>query len=278
MSAPGTSGARTGLRMTDAWYRYPGSRSGSMEAIDLILEPRDVVGVVGANEAGKSTLALVASGLAPQTVGGELRGSVTIDGLDTRRARPHELAARCGIVFQSPATQLSRTAQTVYEEVAFGPRNLGATRDEIVAAVGEALERMGIADLAGRDPQRLSGGQAQLVAIASILAMRPHFLVLDEPTAQLDPQGTELVAEAIASLASAGSSILIAEQKTDLLERVCHRILVLASGRIVMEGPSADVLGDARLADRGVAPPSGVRLRRALEVSGLDPRLLGTAA
>ncbi len=109
----------------------------------------------------------------------------------------------------------------------------------------------------------------QLVSIAGLLAMRPRHLVLDEPTAQLDPAGTALVADALADLARRGTSILVTEQKTDLLARICSRVLVLDEGRAALAGPTRDVLGDPRLEAFGVPAPSPIRLRRALETAGL---------
>jgi energy-coupling factor transporter ATP-binding protein EcfA2 len=123
----------------------------------------------------------------------------------------------------------------------------------------------------------LSGGQAQLVVIASLLAMRPAHLVLDEPTAQLDPEGTRLVGEALRELAATGTALLIVEHKTDLLDALCSRILVLDAGRIVLDGDTARVLADAQLAQWGVEPPSPIRLARSLEASGLDPKLVAGA-
>jgi energy-coupling factor transporter ATP-binding protein EcfA2 len=190
----------------------------------------------------------------------------------------HRLAERIGIGFQNPATQLSQVAGTVFEEVAFGPMNLGIDRAEVIDRTWEALEAMRIDGLAERDPQRLSGGQQQLLAMAGLLAMRPEHLVLDEPTAQLDPAGTALVADAIGRLARGGTSILIAEQKTDLLADVAGEMIVLADGRIVLRGPASTVLADPRLDDIGVAPPSAVRLQRAVVAAGLDPALVAEPA
>jgi energy-coupling factor transporter ATP-binding protein EcfA2 len=189
----------------------------------------------------------------------------------------HRLSQRIGIGFQNPSTQLSQVAGTVFEEVAFGPMNLGLERDEIVERTWTALDLLRIGSLAERDPGRLSGGQQQLVAIAGLLAMRPAHLVLDEPTAQLDPAGTRLVGDAIARLASAGASILVAEQKTDLLAAVASRVVVLAGGRVALEGEADAVLGDARLPELGVAEPSAVRLRRAAVTAGIDPARLEVA-
>ena len=183
----------------------------------------------------------------------------------------HEFATRVGIGFQNPATQLSGVTGSVFEEVALGPMNLGVPRARDGERTNAALATLGIGHLSEREPRRLSGGQAQLVVIASLLAMRPGHLVLDEPTAQLDPEGTRLVGEAAAGLASTGTALLIAEHKTDLLDGLCTRVLVLDGGRIALEGPPDEVFGDARLGHCGVEPPSRVRLGRALPAAGLDP-------
>jgi energy-coupling factor transport system ATP-binding protein len=258
------------LRLSAVSYRYAGASRPVLDGIDLAVEAGMVVGVVGANEAGKSTLCLVAAGLAPATIGGRLEGSVMIGDLDTAAARPHELAQRCGILFQNPATQLSGTAATVWEEVAFAPRNLGLPLPEIAARVCDALEALGIGALAERDPGRLSGGEAQLVALAGVLALRPAFLVLDEPTSQLDPQGTRLVGAALAGLVAAtGAGVLIVEHKTDLLDRMADRVVVLAAGRLVAEGPAGETLADPRLDGWGVEPASRVRLARAAAAAGV---------
>jgi energy-coupling factor transport system ATP-binding protein len=259
------------LRLAAATYRYAGAARPSLHEIDLELAPGDLIGVVGPNDAGKSTLCLVAAGLAPATIQGELSGSVTIDALDTRSARPHELAQRAGILFQNPVTQLSGTSATVWEEIAFGPRNLGLALSEVIERVDEAADRLAIADLCARDPERLSGGQAQLVALASILAMRPAYLLLDEPTSQLDPQGTRLVGQALAGLAAGGETgILIVEHKTDLLDRLCASVLVIEQGRIARRGGAAEILADPGLPAAGVEPPARVRLMVAARAAGVD--------
>jgi energy-coupling factor transporter ATP-binding protein EcfA2 len=259
------------LQLSGVGYRYAGSQRPSLLDVDLELPDATVIGVAGASESGKTTLCLVASGLAPRTVGGRIRGTVRLDGEDVDSWPMHRLAERIGIGFQNPGTQLSQVADTVFEEVAFGPMNLGLPRDEVVARTWDALDALRIAELAERDPGRLSGGQQQLVATAGLLAMRPTHLVLDEPTAQLDPSGTRLVADAIARLAAAGASILVTEQKADLLAEVASRVVVLANGRVVRDGPTGEVLADPQLAELGVAPPSVVRLKAAVAAAGLDP-------
>jgi energy-coupling factor transport system ATP-binding protein len=252
------------LELTGATYRYAGYARPVIHDVDLRLDDGEIVGLVGANEAGKSTICLVASGLAPASIGGGLTGTLVIDGLPMAGRPVHDLAARVAIGFQDPATQRSGIAATVFEEVALGPMNLGLPASETIARAREALGLLRIGDLAGRDPSRLSGGQGQLVAIASLLAMRPRHVILDEPTAQLDPEGTRLVAEALRDLAAAGTALLVVEHRTDLLDGLCGRIAVVAGGRIVADGPTGTILGDPRLEGWGVEPPSRVRLARAL--------------
>src|SRR6187401_701616 len=217
-------------------YRYAGYARIVLHDIDLTLADGEIVGVVGANDAGKSTLCLVASGLAPGSIGGGLTGTVAIDGVSMAGKALHEFATRVGIGFQNPATQLSGVAGSVFEEVALGPMDLGLPARETVERTKAALATLGIEELAERAPRRLSGGQGQLVVLAALLAMRPPYLVLDEPTAQLDPEGTRLVGEALGRLAATGTGLLIAEHKTDLLADVCDRIVVIDGGRLVAAG------------------------------------------
>lgn len=260
-----------GLVLRGVRYRYAGTDRFALNGVDLVVGPGEVVGVTGPNDAGKSTLCLVAAGLAPGTIAGTLEGSVTVDGVETRDQQPYQHAQQAGVLFQNPATQLSGTNRYVWEEVAFGPRNLGLPLGEVVARVEAALAALHIEHLGERDPGRLSGGQAQLVALASVVAVGPPYLVLDEPTSQLDPQGTRLVGEALAAIARAGrTGIVLVEHKTDLLAALCSRVVVLDGGRSVREGPAAQVLAGAGLHELGVEPPSAVRLRAKLVAAGLN--------
>jgi energy-coupling factor transport system ATP-binding protein len=259
-------------------YRYAGYARPVLHDIDLELADGEIVGLVGANEAGKSTICLVASGLAPASIGGSLTGALTIDGEPTTGRPVYELAERVAIGFQNPATQRSGVTATVFEEIALGPMNLGLALPETVERTRQALALLRLEPLAERDPSRLSGGQSQLVAIASLLAMRPRHIVLDEPTAQLDPEGTRLVGDALRALAGSGTALLVAEHKTDVLDGLCDRVLVVDDGRIVLDGPAAAILADERLGDWGVEAPSRVRLTRTLVAEGLDPTPVLVAA
>jgi energy-coupling factor transport system ATP-binding protein len=266
------------LALTDVSYRYAGYANEVLHDVNLRLDDGEIVGVVGPNESGKSTLCLVSSGLAPASIGGSLRGTLTIDGLPTTGLATHELAERVVVGFQNPNTQRSGIAATVFEEIALGPMNLGLPVRETVERTREAIDRLRLEAIIRRDPQRLSGGQSQLVGIASLLAMRPRHVILDEPTAQLDPAGTQLVGAALRALADSGTSLLIAEHKTDLLDGLCTRIVAIDDGRIVLEGRTGTVFEDARLADLGVEPPSRVRLARAIGQEALTPEVVAAMA
>lgn len=267
------------LKLANVGYRYPGYATPVLHDIDLSLASGEIVGVVGANDAGKSTLCLVASGLAPGSIGGELTGDgLFIDGQPMAGRPLHELSTHVGIGFQNPATQLSSITGSVFEEVALGPMNLGLTQRETVDRTKHALATLGIEHLAERSPRRVSGGQAQLVVIASLLAMRPRHLILDEPTAQLDPESTRLVGAVLRELAATGTSLLIAEHRADLLDGLCQRVVVIEGGRIVADDAATTVLADPRLAAWGVDPPSRIRLARSLTARGLDPGLLDGSA
>lgn len=257
------------LTLAGVGYRYAGAQRPSLLDISLDLHDGTVVGLAGPSESGKTTLCLVASGLAPRTIGGQIRGHIRLNGADVDAWPMHQVAMRIGIGFQNPTNQLSGVTETVFEEVAFGPMNQGLPRDDVTERAWGALASLGIDDLAARDPRRLSGGQQQLVAIAGLMALRPDHLVLDEPTAQLDPAGTRLVGDALRRLADDGASILIAEQKTDLLAEIASEIVVLAEGQMALRGPTDEVVNDPRLAELGVAPPATVELRRALADAGV---------
>jgi energy-coupling factor transport system ATP-binding protein len=267
------------LELRRAGYRYAGDASPVLHDIDVELGDGEIVGLVGANDSGKSTLCLVASGLAPASIGGALTGDgVVIDGVSLAGLPLHELSSRVAIGFQNPATQISGVSGSVFEEVALGPMNLGLPRRETVERTRTAMALLGIADLAERSPRRLSGGQAQLVVIASLLAMRPRHLVLDEPTAQLDQEGTRLVGDALRGLAASGTAMLVVEHKTDVLEGLCDRVVVLEGGRVVADGAAGAVLEDPRLEAWGVDAPARVRLAHALVARGLDPALMSAGA
>jgi energy-coupling factor transporter ATP-binding protein EcfA2 len=258
----------------DLWYAYPPLAGAGPEwvlrGVSLQLGEGEIVGLMGPTGAGKSTLALALNGSVPQATGGQIRGEVRIEGLDSKRHPLAELAKRVGVVFQDPEAQFIQA--TVEAEVAFGPENLGLPVPEIEQRLTWALGLMGLSDFRDRSPAHLSGGEKQRVALAAVLAMRPRVLVLDEPTGSLDPRGREEVLDALRALCSEGTILLIS-QDSEILEDLADRILVLAGGQIVMEGDPDEVFGQIeRLAGLGLRPPELRELARCLN------RGLGTEA
>jgi energy-coupling factor transporter ATP-binding protein EcfA2 len=179
---------------------------------------------------------------------------------------------RVGLVLQNPFNQISGTRYTVREEIAFGLENLGVPPAEMPARIDAVLDATGIADLAERSPLKLSGGQMQRVALAAVLAMRPPILVLDEPTAQLDPVGSREVFAAVQALAARGeTTVVIIEHKLEWIGRFADRIIVLAGGALVADGPPAEVLADPRLHVWGVGATRYTRAARHAQSHGLWP-------
>ncbi len=257
------------LDITDLEIRYPGRREPSLRGIGLAVSAGERVAVAGRTGAGKSTLALAAAGFIPRVVRANVNGAVTIAGVDARTADAGQLLGRVGIVFATPANQLSSSKLTVREELAFGLENLGVPRADMDGRIDAVLERLRIGDLAEREPFSLSGGEQQRVAIASIIAMGTDILVLDEPTAQLDPAGTTSVADLIDGLARSGTTILCAEHAPTVLGRA-DRCLVLDDGRPVsLDRPGAALSAAGR--EVGLRPPTLVSLANVAGVaSGLE--------
>jgi len=229
---------RTVISFFDVCFSYhaAGKPLLALRSVSLEIAPGETVAVLGANGSGKSTLARLTNGLLlPDS------GTVTVDGFDTADGSlTREIRERVAIVLQHPDDQI--VATTVEDDVAFGPENLGRPRDEIRRRVDEALAAVGLVGLERREPHLLSGGQKQRLAIAGALAMQPEYLVLDEPTSMLDPEGRRDVAAVIERLGRSGRGILLVTH--DLAEAArADRVVVLDHGVIVFSGP-ADVLAE----------------------------------
>ncbi len=229
-------------------YTYPDGTE-ALCGVDLRLEEGERVALVGPNGAGKSTLLLHAVGLLPG------RGRVRVGGLNPDR-QPREVRRRAGLLFQDPDDQLFMP--TVAEDVAFGPLNLGLSREEAQARVDASLAAVGLEGVGGKLPQHLSLGQRRRAALATVLAMGCETLVLDEPTANLDPRGRRDLLELLASLN--GTTLLVATHDLEAVLDLCARTLLLSAGRIVADGPSAELLGDpALMANHGLEVPYRLR-------------------
>jgi energy-coupling factor transport system ATP-binding protein len=255
------------LVMERVTYRYEEAETDALAGVDLAVADGEWVGVVGPTGAGKSTLCLVAMGLAPHFFGGRLRGAVRVFGRDSRSMPVPERSADVGLLFQNPFTQVSGARERVDEEVGFGPECHGLAPAEVDERVAEALRLVGLEHLAARHPLDLSGGQLQRLALAGLLAMRPRLLLLDEPTSQLDPAGTEGIFAVLAALHARGTTIVIVEHRLEALCELCPRVVAMDEGRVLADGPPGEVFNDEAVAAR-VGAPEYARLARA---AGLPP-------
>jgi energy-coupling factor transport system ATP-binding protein len=255
------------VEIDDVVYTYrTGGDEPALDGVDLTVDRGEVVGITGPSDAGKSTLCRLVHGYVPNFFDGRLSGRATVDGTDVTDATIGELAETVGLLFENPFDQLTGAATTVFEEVSFGLENAGVPREALIDRVYDALERTGIDHLAGRAPRQLSGGQSQRLALASILAMEPDLLVLDEPTSQLDPQSTAEVFDLVTSVGDE-YTLLVVSQKLERLAPHLDRLVVLEAGRVRHEGPPGRVL-TADGIDRLVSVPTPVRIGRRL---GVDP-------
>ena len=226
-------------------YAYPtcpgqAEETWALRGLDLQVRRGEFLALMGPTGAGKSTLCLALNGLVPQHTGGRIRGRVLVEGRDTRRTSVAELSALVGVVFQDPDSQLFNA--TVEDEVVFGLESLGLPRPEIGQRLDWALQVVGLEGHRHRSPSHLSGGQKQRLAIASVLAMRPPLLVLDEPASALDPRGKVELAETLEWLRDQSSAtIILVEQDADLAARFADRVAVLVDGQVRMEGPPREV-------------------------------------
>ncbi len=250
------------LALRDVHYRYAEAEQEAILGVSLTVSAGEWVGIVGPTNAGKSTLCYLAMGLAPHFFGGRLRGEVSVLGVDSRQQTVAERSRRVGLLFQNPFTQISGARERVAEEVAFGPECHGLPADEVAVRVDEALRLVGLETLADRHPLDLSGGQLQRLALAALLAMRPELLLLDEPTSQLDPAGTGALFSVLRGLHQRGITILMVEQKLEAVGALCPRVVALAGGRVIADGPPGDTFEDPAVED-AVGLPAYARLARA---------------
>lgn len=250
------------LEFSRVSFRYPAGGE-VLREVSLVLHPGETLWLFGKLGAGASTLLLVAAGLAPALTGGELTGELLVLGgrWDTAEGR-EALAGRVGFVTATPYLQLSGIAETVFEEVAFAPANLGWERSRIAEAVPRALERLGVAHLAERSPETLSGGELQRVVIAAMLVLEPALWILDEPTSALDAAGRRVVADLLKAEAERGAAILIATEDVELGREVAREMVLLDSGSCVARDIPATLLGSELMWEIGAGSTDVAELTR----------------
>lgn len=243
------------ISVNDLTYQYPNTNHPSLKQISIEVRQGETLGILGANGSGKSTLCYALMGLIPHFYKGDYAGQVTVDGIRVASSHMGEMAQHAALVFQNPIHQFSGAKLTVEDEIAFGMENLGLER----AVMRERMEwvsgMLRITHLLQRNPYQLSGGQMQRVAIASVLALRPQVLILDEPTSQLDPLGTAEVFETLRTLQREGMTTVIVEHKSELLVDSCDKLCVLKDAQVqIVDRPSV-VFGHPDVLQWGIEVP-----------------------
>ena len=255
-------------------FRYPAQEQLALDGVDLTILPGEVTWLTGALGSGTSTLLLTLSGLAPRITGGVRTGAVECNGHDP--AERHPLVDGIAYLGAAPGLQLSGVAKCVRDEIAVGPMNLGWPRERIVAAVAEAMRRVGVSQLADRAPAALSGGETQRVLLAALLAAAPRVWLLDEPFSALDRSSRHTVGILLQELARAGATVVVSCEDADSMVDIADRLIVLQRGSVALDdAPHPLLAGDALLAagasTTDAATLAAVALFRA-------PRPISTAA
>ncbi|WP_227379301.1 ABC transporter ATP-binding protein [Haladaptatus halobius] len=259
------------IELTDITFQYGTQLDDeyAVKDIDFSIEEGQFVGITGQSEGGKATLCRLISGQIPHFYHGDLNGTITVEGVSSVESTVGELSKKIGFVFENPYNQLTGATSTVLEEVAFGLESNGLARDEIRNRARKSLAAIGVEDLADRNPMQLSGGQCQRVAIASVIAMQPNVMVLQQPTAQLDPEGTEEVIDVVGSMNDEGYTIVMVSQELERLIPHLDRLVVMDDGRIQLDGQPDDVLVQAIDEGLPVPVPDLVKISHRLRDAGV---------
>lgn len=256
------------VAMHDFSFSYEHSDAWQLSNVTIELAKGERLAIMGATGAGKSTLAMALNGLVPHHHEGQVSGEVIVEGLRTVD-HPHvDIVRKVGLVMQDPETQI--TGQTALADAAVGPANFGLPREVVIELATRSLELVGMGDLADRDTNRMSGGQKQRLVVAGVIAMNSDILVLDEPTSELDPQGTAELFALVRSLSADGDkTIVLIEHEAELIADWAHRLVVLDGGRVVFDGLPVDFFGNApAVTSAGLRAPQVTEAALALETEG----------
>lgn len=243
------------FKLKDVSYKYPLEDREILKNINLDIKKGEFWAVIGKNGSGKTTLCNVLRRFVPDFYKGELKGRITLEGKELKDYSAKEIVQKVGFVFQNPFTQISGVKETVFEEIAFGLENLALDAEYIRKRVEETLKLLRIEELRDKNPYELSGGQGQKVALASIIAMDPEIMVIDEPTSQLDPKGTEEIFEIIDILKKEGKTIILVEHKLELIAEYAEKVMVLDEGEMILSGNTEDVLKNKILIEKEIGIP-----------------------
>ena len=256
------------FKLEDVSYKYPLEDREILKNINLDIKKGEFWAVIGKNGSGKTTLCNVLRRFIPDFYKGELKGKITLEGKELKDYSAKEIVQKVGFVFQNPFTQISGVKETVFEEIAFGLENLALDAEYIRKRVEETLKLLHIEELKDKNPYELSGGQGQKVALASIIAMDPEIMVIDEPTSQLDPKGTEEIFEIIDILKKEGKTIILVEHKLELIAEYAEKVMVLNEGEMILSGNTEKVLKNKILMEKEIGIPQYAALAYKLMEEG----------
>ena len=256
------------FKLEDVSYKYPLEDREILKNINLDIKKGEFWAVIGKNGSGKTTLCNVLRRFVPDFYKGELKGRITLEGKELKDYSAKEIVQKVGFVFQNPFTQISGVKETVFEEIAFGLENLALDAEYIRKRVEETLKLLHIEELRNKNPYELSGGQGQKVALASIIAMDPEIMVIDEPTSQLDPKGTEEIFEIIDILKKEGKTIILVEHKLELIAEYAEKVMVLDEGEMILSGNTEEVLKNKILMEKEIGIPQYAALAYKLMEEG----------
>lgn len=243
------------IELKNVSFKYELQQEKTIKNLDLYVQQGEFIGIIGKNGSGKTTLCNIIRGIIPDFVQGEISGDIIIDNKNIDDIERGEMAELVGFVFQNPFSQISGIKKTVFEEIAYGLENLGVPREEIKRRVTDVIKLLKIKDLQDKNPNELSGGQSQRVAIASIIVMNPKVLIFDEPTSQLDPLGTEEIFDILKLLKSQNKTIILVEHKIDLIAEYADRVVVMDDGKIIFNGETHEVLSNDKIEESNVSMP-----------------------
>ena len=249
-----------GIEIKNFSYKYPLEDKNVLENLNLKIETGEFWAIVGKNGSGKTTFCNALRRFVPDFYKGEVTGEIVVDGKNLKDFSPKELVTKVGFVFQNPFTQISGVKDTVFEEIAYGLENLAVEKEKIIKRVNETLKLLEIEHLKDKNPQEMSGGQKQRVALASIIVMDPEILVIDEPTSQLDPKGTQDIFKIINIMAKKGKTIILVEHKLELIAEYAEKIVVLDEGKIILSGDKKEILNNRLLEEKGIGMPQYSKL------------------
>lgn len=256
------------LEVKNLSFRYRDTKGKALDDISFEVQEGEFFCIIGSNGSGKSSLCNALVGLIPYYFVGKMKGDVIVQGLNTQKSNVAELSTKIGLVFQNPFNQLSYTAGSVAEELAYGLGNRGIPREEMLTKVEHVAKLMRIDHVIHKNPLELSGGQVQRVAFGSTFIMEPGILVLDECTTQLDPLGSEEIFDIVKELNKKGITVVMVDHDMERVARCADRIMVLDRGKTVAIDTPKNIFNNPEIMSHNIGVPDYVSIYQELQKRG----------